>query len=409
MKDNKLLITILMAGICSTNHLNAASVCGANEDNCWECGTNCVARLNNGNFRVSVLDGAESASMKYFYAQGYAAAPWRSSMDSITSITVDNGVSNISNYAFLNASNLRSVSIPNSVTTIDGGAFEGTTSLSSVTLPNNLTSLRDKAFYKSGLTSIDIPDSVTSIGTQALSGESGVRSPLKYVNFGENSQLKTCNDAFSWTSMSSIDLPYGLETIGSYTFYGTPIKSITIPNSVTTIGSYSFWSSSFNDLIIPSSVTKIGAAAFYGFDTNASILIEGKPEIEADSFFPLHPNMKIYCLDDYSACHDYLDTRAVYYTNENGLYKTTADGKYFASGELMMADTNGDKACKDKAECLQILATLQAGKSFISNGKFYKSLSDWATGNYEKKRIYTVQEANQVSKPTGNRVSIRYK
>jgi len=48
------------------------------------------------------------------------------------------------------------------------------------------------------------------------------------------------------------------------------------------------------------------------------------------------------------------------------------------------------------------------GDQYILNDKFYASLSDLASGNRIKKRIYTIEEALAVSGPK-NRFRIRYK
>ena len=45
---------------------------------------------------------------------------------------------------------------------------------------------------------------------------------------------------------------------------------------------------------------------------------------------------------------------------------------------------------------------------YLYNSRFYDSLSDIASGNYNKKRIYTVDEANTVAGKK-NSFKIRYK
>ena len=117
-----------------------------------------------------------------------------------TSITIPDGVTAISFYAFRGCSGLTSITIPNSVKSIGGGAFEGCTGLTSVTIGDGVTSIGNRAFENctrltsvtiggsvtsfgdwafyncSSLTSITIPDSVTSIGWAAFSGCSGLTS-----------------------------------------------------------------------------------------------------------------------------------------------------------------------------------------------------------------------------------------
>lgn len=64
---------------------------------------------------------------------------------------------------------ITSVIVPDGVTEIGWGAFEGCTSLTSIDIPNSVTKIGHGAFKGcTSLTSIDIPDSVTEIGDGAF-------------------------------------------------------------------------------------------------------------------------------------------------------------------------------------------------------------------------------------------------
>ena len=85
------------------------------------------------------------------------------------SLTVPEGVSVISDYAFSGCTGLSGVSLPNSLTSIGRGAFYGCRGLPGITLPNGLTSIGHSAFYGcSSLSQIVIPKSVTGIGIRAF-------------------------------------------------------------------------------------------------------------------------------------------------------------------------------------------------------------------------------------------------
>ena len=110
--------------------------------------------------------------------------------NSITSVTIPDGVTSIGDYAFEDCTGLTSVAIGDSVTSIGNYAFEGCTNLiqkengvsyvdkwvidcdssaGEVTLRNDTVGIGNRAFYNcSGLTSVTIPDSVTSIGDYAF-------------------------------------------------------------------------------------------------------------------------------------------------------------------------------------------------------------------------------------------------
>src|SRR5579859_5530374 len=133
-------------------------------------------------------------------------------------------------------SSITSITIPNSVTTISDGAFSGCRSLTNITIPNSVTNIGEYAFSDSGLTSITIPSSVTTISAAAFSG---------------------CR-------MTDITIPNNVTSIGEYAFYYSGLASITIPSSVTSIGEGAFdHCSSLANITIPNSVTNIGDSAFY--------------------------------------------------------------------------------------------------------------------------------------------------
>lgn len=87
----------------------------------------------------------------------------------VTSVTIPDSVTSISDDAFVNCPQLTNISIPNSVTSIGFFAFSSCTSLKSITLPSSLSSISEALFSGcSQLTTIHIPVSVTSIGNNAF-------------------------------------------------------------------------------------------------------------------------------------------------------------------------------------------------------------------------------------------------
>lgn len=87
----------------------------------------------------------------------------------VTSVTIPDSVTSISDSAFINCPQLTNISIPNSVTYIGFSAFNSCTSLKSITLPSSLSTIQSYAFCNCGnLETIRIPVSVTSIGNCAF-------------------------------------------------------------------------------------------------------------------------------------------------------------------------------------------------------------------------------------------------
>ena len=86
--------------------------------------------------------------------------------ESITSIIIGEGITEIGVNVFVNFTALLEVVIPNSVTKIEGGAFGGCRGLIKVIIPDSVKSIGEAAFYLSGLKTIvfqgDAPEIIFS-------------------------------------------------------------------------------------------------------------------------------------------------------------------------------------------------------------------------------------------------------
>ena len=155
----------------------------------------------------------------------------------VKKVVIEDGVTNIGNWAFSECSSLTSITIPDSVTSIGAYAFAGCYDLTSITIPESVTNIGNGAFLACGLTSITIPNSVTSIGDWTF---------------------YNCSD------LISITIPDGVTSIGTDVFQGcTGLTSIILPENVTSIGDYAFYGcNNLTSITIPDSVTSIGNSVF---------------------------------------------------------------------------------------------------------------------------------------------------
>ena len=164
----------------------------------------------------------------------------------------------IGRYAFYGCGKLTSISLPARTKSIGNYSFAATTTaganggLTSVTLNEGLTTIGEYAFRgQKGITSITIPSTVTSIGASAFaySGLTGV-NPVRFTQ--PSSGART-----------------GL-TLGDYVFAGTSIKEFTLPEGLAYIPEYAFnVCSSLTKVVIPTTVTNNNASDIWAIGYRA--------------------------------------------------------------------------------------------------------------------------------------------
>ena len=240
----------------------------------------------------------------------------------LTSVTMPNSITSIGRYAFCRCQSLTSITIPDCITTIESGAFISCLKLESFygrfasddnryiifdgvlncfasfglatyEIPDSVTSIGDHAFSGCNLTNITIPNSVTSIGDYAFSGcnLTSITIPDSVTSIG-NGVLELCYN------LTSVTFPNSITSIGDYTFYHCErLESVTIPDSVTSIGAGAFHScSSLTSITIPDCITTIGSGAFYNCSSLTSVYCKAKtPPTSESSLFGENPSdSKIY-------------------------------------------------------------------------------------------------------------------
>ena len=337
------------------------------------CGTNCSWKVEdvtdeNGKtsrvLTVYATDGTKTGSMASWSDETRAPTiAWKDYKSTITDVVIEGsatknengtysnatGIVNIGYGAFSGCKKLKNVSVPTSVNRVESTAFDGASALSNINIPDSIKSINQSAFRGAkGLTELVLPSSVTSIANSAFSGATGLKS-IKI----EGAVKSLGRSAFEANKkLEIVELGYGMQTIGATSFKNaTNLKTLIIPETVTKIEWNAFENTtSLKTLIIPASVKTIDSAVFKG---------SGLEEL--------------WCIKSMeSKCKTAINSSSL---DESilRLYTKTDDGKY------------------------------------IFNGKKYASLADMYAGKSMTKRIYTVPEAEAVSKPTGNKFRIRYK
>lgn len=162
--------------------------------------------------------------------------------DGVGTVTFNQDVTSIKDYAFKGCSELTSITIPEDITSIGWGVFSGCTSLTSIVwnatnCPEFTTSSMDYT-TRAQITSFVIGANVTAIPNYLCQ---------------------------SMNKLTSVNIPNGVTSIGNSAFYDCAnLTTISIPSTVNSIGSSAFYNcTKLFSFSIPSSVTTIGSSAFY--------------------------------------------------------------------------------------------------------------------------------------------------
>lgn len=263
---------------------------------------------------------------------------------SATTLNLEN-VGSIGNRAFYNLKNVETLNLTGAET-VDSLAFNG----AEITTVNLKDMGTVNGFYGSKVENVNL-ENVKKIGDSCFNNVSGLKS------IDLNGVEEIGNSAFYYSSsLENIDLT-GVKKIGNYAFYNT--KKLT-------------------DLTISDSLESVGTNAFYNVKPTNLTINSDKMDMFLNTGGSLANIENIYCLNSADACRAYLSEK----------YKNSPS--YLASLLAKVKD-----------------APVKAKEEKMADGSI-KMFRDGKFVGWKNKRIYTVQEANEVA-GRKNKVKIRYK
>ena len=380
----KAFITLILAILCCTSIALADTYTGTTGD--------CTYTLDTSDSTL-VISG--TGAMGDYTS---SSAPWNSYHSYVKTVTIEDGVTSIGDYAFYGCYNLTSVTIGSSVTSIGAAAFCVCTSLTSITIGSGVTSIGSYAFNSStSLTSITVSEENT-----AYVSVDGVLYSYDMTELVRYPGGKTD---------TSFTIPESVTSIGESAFYYcAKLASVTIPNGVTSIGDYAFYDcynltnitfgdnsalisigecafyecTSLTSVTIGSSVTSIGVFAFYFCTSLMSVtsLNTTPPTIEGSTFSDY--SATLYAASTDYATAEYWEnfTNIVYNTSGNAISSVTASTSAIrTAGSAIVITTEAAQTAQVYSLSGQLIVkqAVSAGETIIgmpTGGVYVVALND---------------------------------
>ena len=185
---------------------------------------------------------------------------------------------------------LETVVLSDSALVIGDGAFDGCTALSSINFPETLNEIGEAAFRNTAITTVNVGMGVSKIGDYAFDGCADLATvtfdPLCALTALGNFADEESAIFRGTTSLTAIELPSTLKTIGANIFEGSAITSVTLPETVGAISNYAFKDCvNLTKVFVPESVNEIGDYAFDGcINLTEATVADGVESIGAGAF-----------------------------------------------------------------------------------------------------------------------------
>lgn len=206
-----------------------------------------IDSLLNQGYSVFALDSLTPITSSSQTSSSIEITQWMeglfSGISSIEYVELPDYLEEIPAKSFMNCKNLETVVVHSNTKSIALETFAGCNKLENVITANSaLNSIGDYAFKETSLSQIDLPDSVSTLGVGAFQDVDTIQS---------------------------VDYPTGLKSVPAYTFDGCEnLSSLTFPNpdTIESIGEAAFRGTSFVTFTVPKKVSKISDHTFSNCD-----------------------------------------------------------------------------------------------------------------------------------------------
>lgn len=213
-------------------------------------------------------------------------------------VVIQDGVTNVSNYALFFLPAATQITLPESVTSIGRYGIALCSKLTGMSIPKGVTEIGDFGLAGNGLTAVTLPDGLQSLGRgafDACASLSGMTLPAAITAvpdkcFNDCTKLLTVDYKGEVTaigerafegckSLTKAPIPAAVTTLGNSAFNGCiALTDVTIPAGVTAIPEDCFRGcTALKDMKLPGTVTSVGHNAFTGCTALGDVRCYGAP------------------------------------------------------------------------------------------------------------------------------------
>lgn len=213
-------------------------------------------------------------------------------------IVIQDGVTNVSNYALFCLPAATQITLPESVTSIGRYGIALCSKLNGISLPKAVTAIGDFGLAGNSFTAVSLPDGLQTLGRgafDACASLSGMTLPAAITAvpdkcFNDCTKLLTVDYKGEVTaigerafegckSLTKAPIPAGVTALGNSAFNGCiALTDVTLPAGVTAVPDACFQDcTALTDMKLPGTVTSVGHNAFTGCKALKDVRCYGAP------------------------------------------------------------------------------------------------------------------------------------
>ena len=213
-------------------------------------------------------------------------------------VVIQDGVTNVSNYALFFLQAATQITLPESVTSIGRYGIALCSKLNGISLPRAVTAIGDFGLAGNSFTAVSLPDGLQTLGRgafDACASLSGMTLPAAITAvpdkcFNDCTKLLTVDYKGEVTaigkrafegckSLTKAPIPAAVTTLGNSAFNGCiALTDVTLPGGVTAVPDACFQGcTALTDMKLPATVTSVGHNAFTGCTALGDVRCYGAP------------------------------------------------------------------------------------------------------------------------------------